>query len=188
VTKFFTSDIHLRHKNILKFDKRPYSCIEEHDADIRKRWNETVNEDDEVYIIGDIAFSGADYALDFYNSLNGKLYLIRGNHDVRRNDKNQVVDNRVLSDERIINRFEWIKDYHEMYVGNQMICLFHYPIHEWNKCHRGSWMLFGHTHGNDNHDESFKILNMGINLWRYKPVSYSEIEKIMKNRKDKEHH
>ena len=50
---YFTSDLHFGHENILRFDKRPFSSIKEHDEELIKRWNAKVKPGDTVYILGD---------------------------------------------------------------------------------------------------------------------------------------
>ena len=51
---FYTSDLHLGHANVIRFDKRPFADVEEMDQYIITRWNNRVSEDDTVYILGDI--------------------------------------------------------------------------------------------------------------------------------------
>lgn len=92
------------------------------------------------------------------------------------------------------NRIKGVEyhDYIELRVGDQLICLFHYPIFEWNKCSNESWLLYGHTHGNSVFDstigKNYKALNVGINVINYTPISYYEVEEKMKNRAILPHH
>ena len=51
---FYTSDLHLGHANVIRFDKRPFADVEEINQYIINRWNDRVSEDDTVYIVGDI--------------------------------------------------------------------------------------------------------------------------------------
>ena len=48
---FYTSDLHLGHVNVIRFDKRPFADVEEMDQYIINRWNDRVSEDDTVYIV-----------------------------------------------------------------------------------------------------------------------------------------
>lgn len=52
---FFTSDLHLGHKNILSI--RPqFDNIEDHDDFLIERWNKKVKKKDDVYILGDLSY------------------------------------------------------------------------------------------------------------------------------------
>ena len=85
MSAFVTSDLHLGHSNILSFDApdgsplRPFSSIEEMHQTIQDRWNAKVHKKDNVYILGDVAFSNT--ALRLLEGFNGRKVLIAGNHD-----------------------------------------------------------------------------------------------------------
>jgi len=59
---FFISDLHISHKNILKYDGRPYSDLAEMHVDLIKRWNEVVQPDDVVYYLCDLSFGRSETA------------------------------------------------------------------------------------------------------------------------------
>jgi calcineurin-like phosphoesterase family protein len=108
--------------------------------------------------------------------LNGKIYLIKGNHE--------------YSALRVPDRFESIKDYQELYVededatqGKQKIILFHYAMRTWNGSHRGVWQLYGHSHGTLPDDEMALSVDVGVDCHNFYPVSYEEIKEIMKRKK-----
>ena len=54
---FFTSDFHLFHKNVIRFDNRPFNDVEEMHHVIETSWNETVNKNDTVIYLGDLSFA-----------------------------------------------------------------------------------------------------------------------------------
>ena len=51
--KYYISDCHFGHLNVLRFDKRPFKNIDENDSELIRRWNERVTDEDDVYILGD---------------------------------------------------------------------------------------------------------------------------------------
>ena len=53
--RYWTSDLHLSHANIIDFCNRPYDSVDEMNEDIIRIWNETVSNDDEVWVLGDLA-------------------------------------------------------------------------------------------------------------------------------------
>ena len=83
---FYIADMHFGHKNILKYDKRPFADTEQMDEEIIRRWNERVCDDDTVYVLGDAFFKGEERSIEIMKRLNGHKRLIRGNHD-RNNGK-----------------------------------------------------------------------------------------------------
>ena len=78
---YFTSDTHFGHDKDFLWSPRGYNNIYEHDKDIIKKWNNIVSYDDEVYHLGDVMLGDNDYGLSCIKQLNGKLHIIRGNHD-----------------------------------------------------------------------------------------------------------
>lgn len=78
---FFTADLHLGHTSILKFesDKRPFTTIDEHDAQIVERWNSKVDSRDSVWVLGDVLFGRRSF--DLLHHLKGTKKLVLGNHD-----------------------------------------------------------------------------------------------------------
>lgn len=80
---FFTSDTHFFHEGIIKFCNRPFESVEEMNETLIRNWNETVPEDGTVFHLGDFAFGGWREWMSAYNRLNGKIYLILGNHDMK---------------------------------------------------------------------------------------------------------
>ena len=57
---YFTSDTHFNHENIIKYCKRPFSSIDEHDEALIKNWNDVVPEDGIVFHLGDVGFGDTD--------------------------------------------------------------------------------------------------------------------------------
>ena len=78
---FFTSDTHFGHTNIMKYCKRPFETVEEMDQTIIDNWNSVVRPEDIVFHLGDFGFCGSLRLREIVDQLNGKIYLITGNHD-----------------------------------------------------------------------------------------------------------
>ena len=80
---FFISDSHFGHRGIITFSAtapfRPFATIEEHDAELVRRWNSVVGKKDIVYHLGDFCFGKRN--LPIAAELNGDKRLIMGNHD-----------------------------------------------------------------------------------------------------------
>ena len=76
---FFTSDLHINHSRILQYCSRPFSSVEEMNAKMIERWNETVGIDDTVYVVGDMFLGKPEDAKPIISGLNGYKILILGN-------------------------------------------------------------------------------------------------------------
>lgn len=71
----FISDLHIDDENILDYEHRPFANLKEMEDTIIKNWNNKVEEDDTIYLLGDI---GNPFIL---NKLKGHIVLVCGNHD-----------------------------------------------------------------------------------------------------------
>lgn len=141
--KLYISDMHFFHEKInLQMDERGFSSCEEMNQYMIDQWNRKVVQKDEVYILGDLSFAKGRETNDLLNKLNGKLYLIVGNHDNFLRDK-----------EFDMERFVWIKPYAEISDNGRKVVLSHYPVFCYNGQYRISkagnpkaYMLYGHVH------------------------------------------
>lgn len=75
---YLASDPHLGHVNMAK--KRGFEDINEHDEYIINRWNETVNKNDKIYLLGDITMETAKH-YPLLKRLKGNIVVVGGNHD-----------------------------------------------------------------------------------------------------------
>lgn len=151
------------------------------DQIILDRINETVGVDDTLYILGDFTFRGG-IPSEYRYRINCKdLHLVLGNHD-----KRSLYD-------AYMHGFNSIQDIKEIIYCNQRIYLSHYAARVWPASHKGSWMLYGHSHSKlDNEDKASKrkTLDVGVdNTVNYnkpfgQPWSFKEIQKLFNN-KDK---
>lgn len=78
---YYISDTHFGHKNVIRYDNRPFDSIEEMDEAMIQLWNETVNDADAVYILGDFSWYKEDKTALILGKLKGHKILIKGNHD-----------------------------------------------------------------------------------------------------------
>lgn len=164
---WFSSDHHFGHKNIISHSKRPFQSVNEMDEKLIHFWNECVKKEDTVYYLGDIMFhSNGEMVRKILDSLNGKIILVKGNHD--KNIKYK-------------ERFSEICEYKEIYHddtsiegGKRPIVMCHYAFKTWNKKLYGAWNLFGHSHGNIQIE--WGACDVGVDSWNYKPVCFEQIK------------
>ena len=78
---YVTSDLHFCHSREFLYEPRGFRTIEEHDAAVIERWNSWVGPEDDVYVLGDLVLNDIDKGIEYLKMLNGKIHVIRGNHD-----------------------------------------------------------------------------------------------------------
>lgn len=78
---YLTSDHHFGHARIIELCNRPFSSVEEMNEEMIRRWNEVVIDDDTVYHLGDLSMGQADENITMTARLNGRKFLLPGNHD-----------------------------------------------------------------------------------------------------------
>ena len=74
---FLIADLHLGYKSIIEYCSRPFRSLTEMDTKLIENWNRVVNENDEVFVVGDFARKPRK----FVDKFKGKIILIKGNHD-----------------------------------------------------------------------------------------------------------
>lgn len=84
IETWFTSDSHWNHNKIIQYCNRPFLSVEQMNEEMIDRWNSVVSKEDKVYHLGDFAFGTPAQQEEIINRLNGKIYLIMGNHDSRK--------------------------------------------------------------------------------------------------------
>ncbi len=157
--RYYISDLHFYHEGMNeRMDCRGFSSVEEMNEVMIDHWNRKVRKNDEVVILGDLSLGTAEQTNQLLESLNGKLYLIYGNHDRYVNTKGFNAF-----------RFKWIKPYAELSDDNRKVIVCHYPVFCYNGQNRLdedgnplSYMLYGHVH--DSEDE--RLINQFIHLTR----------------------
>ena len=129
---FLYSDPHFGHAGVCRFLRedgsklRPWNDPAEMDEELVKRFNERVCPNDKCYFLGDVVIIRK--ALSTLARLNGDKVLIRGNHDIFRDDEYRQY-------------FRELRAYH---VINGMI-LSHIPVHE-ASLGRFGVNIHGHLH------------------------------------------
>ena len=154
---YLTSDLHFSHRNIAKFCPKTrghWDTRNDPDTmnqDMIQMWNAIVQPEDQVYILGDVAFGSAAKAVEILQQLNGSLILVEGNHD-RKN----------LRDPAFRRCFKEVHTYLEIQYAGHQICMFHYPIAEFNCQHRGALHAHGHLHGSVSGLEHYRVRDAGF--------------------------
>lgn len=144
---FYISDTHFGHENVLAFDGRPFSSVEEMESELIRRWNSVVGKGDIVYILGDFCWGKESEWIRILRRLNGNKVLIRGNHDIK-------------GSEALRKMFSDVKDYKEIKDNGRKVILSHYPIPLYHSAYDPNcYMLCGHVH--DTKENGF------LTMWKH---------------------
>lgn len=162
---WYTADTHFGHENVMKFCDRPFASVEEMDATLLTNLTDRVGQEDDLWIIGDFAYGpkseDAGYLLSIFEQLPGaRKHLIVGNHD---------------REPTLKLPWDTIAPLVELRDGplKQANTLCHYPMITWNHARRSALQLFGHVH--NNWLGSRNSINLGVDVWDFAPVQYSDV-------------
>ena len=187
---YLTSDLHFNHVNILKYEpvSRPFETVEEMNEALIANWNSKVTSSDTVYVLGDLAMGTIEASRECIKRLNGKIILIRGNHD---------------SPKRLEMYKELGIEIHDIYYlpyKGRWFILCHFPIasEEFMRMvirdNSEVVNLYGHIHHNAPKGYVDGTYHVGVDTNDLTPISIQQIwdecwpEKQMKQPEVKEYH
>ena len=150
---FFTADEHFGHDAIRKYCNRPFASVEEMDGALVANFNSCVGVGDTIYHLGDFCFKNKTSSVGYRSRLNGNNIFLKGNHDKETNDLPHIM---------------------EITIEGQFIVLAHYSMRVWNRCHYGSWQLYGHSHGTL--PPIGKQFDVGVDNNNYFPISFTQLK------------
>ena len=168
---YYTSDLHLGHENILK-QRTMFTDIEEMNSFLIEKWNKKINNNDEVYILGDFSYRSKTPVHKYLEKLKGKKHLIVGNHDADWLKKISVEDKSKY--------FLSIEHMKVLKTNKIKITLCHYPMLSYPQARRG-YMIYGHIHNNTGDDywplimRRPRMLNAGVDVNGFEPVTFEEL-------------
>jgi len=146
---WFTADTHFGHANIIRHSDRPFADVAEQDRVLTENWNAHVGPTDLVYHLGDFAYKSGRPIAEVRRRLHGQVYLFLGNHDALNEADRKL--------------FLHVGDVAEVKVaGGRRVWLSHYAHRVWPGSHRGTWHLYGHSHGSLPDDSEALSLDVGV--------------------------
>lgn len=157
---FVISDTHFGHENMYGFTytcggterrvRHEFAGSADADAEMIKRWNATVEPEDHVYHLGDVAFGSSGLAVVKY--LTGHKRLVLGNHD-----KDKITN-------YLAAGFQKVSAYHYGFKG---FMLSHIPLHPMSI--KSGWLnVHGHMHQRPPYSDQYR--NVSVERINYTPV------------------
>lgn len=160
---YVCADLHLQHKRIIDICRRQFTSITEHDEFVISSFNSVVQEDDVVYILGDVGFTPKDTLGKLVKRLNGYKILLVGNHDR-------------LKDSDYLN-MGFIKVIRHPIFYNNNIVLSHIPVQE---CFNSPYTICIHGHLHQNILTLPNFFNVNVELHDFKPMNIKIYEEKAK--------
>jgi len=163
---FITADTHFGDTNIITYEKRPFSSIEDMNKQMIASWNNVVNENDMVFHLGDVGVYPLLKMQNIIKRLNGKKILIMGNHD------------------NYLTLREWMEcGFDEVYkypiIYNEFIVMQHQPPQYINS-ETPFFYLYGHVHGTEMYPTVTKQSScVSVERWNYAPIEFGRLKKCV---------
>ena len=76
-----TSDWHFSHDKSFCYEPRGFKSAFEMNEELLYLHNHSVSRNDDVYVLGDLTVGNAEMGMKYIREMNGRLHIIRGNHD-----------------------------------------------------------------------------------------------------------
>lgn len=182
MTVWFWADPHIGHANIVRLCDRPYGDVEEMNEALLENYNSVVKPTDSAYWLGDIALGKIAETLPLVGLFNGYKLLVPGNHDrIFSGEKQKSIDRFLPEYSKVFQQI--LPEVTTFTAGKRTILLSHFPYqgdHTENDRHvdkrpvnRGLPLVHGHIHGLRKTEG--RMLNCGVDVWDYRPVSLDEI-------------
>lgn len=191
--KYFVSDLHYGHRNVINYCNRPFKDIEEMHEYMTKTWNETVKPEDSVYCLGDFSLN-PKWSASVTPHLNGIKFLVPGNHDAcypfEGRTKHLKMIERYTKD-----GWNYLGKEHLLKLSNGMnVLLSHLPYQNdagneydnrymnYKPIDKGMFLLCGHLHGR--FIKYARMIDVGIDAHNMKLVSEDKIINIINDPRD----
>lgn len=165
-----TSDSHLGHANIIRYTDRPFNSVTHMDETMIRAWNEQVAPGQWVIHLGDFSFEPER----FIDRLNGKILLVMGNHDHRRNIP--LFFNVVQHISVKIGEFNCFLTHRPLVIDEQRR---KDPVPNLEMLDHHDFIICGHVH------EKWKVrehknINVGVDAWGGKMIPYDDLVRFLR--------
>lgn len=196
--RYFTSDTHFGHENVIRFCGRPYSDVRGMNADLVRRGASVLDAGDGLWHLGDVALGRLDDTLPHLAEMASDVTLVAGNHD-RCHPSNGARSERFVEvyRERCRPRELILTNTRLVLANGEQVQVSHFPYAEthpeqkrtgeldaptdkftsWRPTDDGSWLLCGHVH--EKWRQRGRMINVGVDAWGGAPVAESAICSLM---------
>lgn len=168
---FVTSNQQFGRPGALNAYKRPFASVEEMNQHLVQKWNETVNPEDTVFVVGNFAWD-PEVAERVSGELNGQIYVIPGEWDRAIKD---VADASGTYADGMKVQYMTIGIKELRTLG---AVLTYWPMIEWPKKNKGWINFFGYPNKKYPSDHTKRVVNVSCDNWDFKPVEVANIIRL----------
>ncbi len=173
---WFSSDTHFGHDKEFIWKVRGFNSCEEMNETIIERWNERVEDGDDVWHLGDIMLGSYDN-ISYLVRLKGRIHIVYGNHDTaNRINLYNAAPNVVAAgwaDYQKINGYHFYMSHFPTITSNL----------EKESLKQCTLNLYGHTHQKTNFYLDYPFMyHVGVDSHDCAPVSAEQIIQEMKEK------
>jgi calcineurin-like phosphoesterase family protein len=171
--RWWTSDLHLTHGNIIGYCQRPFRDAEHMRASIVREFNQRIKPEDAVVHIGDLGTRGRERGvdgprgspMDALREFNGRWTLIEGNHDS--GNRVKTVGSLLLG---TLGPYRFVA--HHTPMSNDEV-----PMPVRDLCRSMDVCLCGHVHQHWRTQwlDGLLHINVGVDVNKFRPLDDSEL-------------
>ena len=181
--RYYTADLHIGHANIITYCDRPFHDVDAMDEAIVDMWNDTVTDDDEIWVLGDLALGARPGPMGLASLLRGRKILVPGNHDTCWKKKKVAASaNKIYYDAG----FELVHQPDPVTLAGQRVLRSHFPFlvpdsdqryPDFRPVDHGEWLLHGHIH--NQWRQRGRMINVGLDAWGGQLVTEAQLEELI---------
>lgn len=179
---WLTSDIHLGHDFVARH--RGFATSGKHDSHLARTWDRRIRDDDEVWVLGDVALNGWAERMQWFANRPGIKHLVLGNHD-RAHPINRNAHVHLRTYARV---FDSVQTAARM----KGLLLSHFPYDgdrgedrhtQWRLRDEGVPLVHGHLHDDVTVRRSQKgtpMVHVGLDAWGLAPVTLHQVRSLIR--------
>ena len=120
---WITSDLHIQHDKEFIWKVRGFNSITEMNDAIVSRWNNLIDKEDDIYVLGDLMLGDSNKGIEYLKRLNGKIHIVLGNHDTTNREKlyrelPNVIEIAEVGIRLKYKKYHFIMTHYPMFTGN----------------------------------------------------------------------
>ena len=164
---YLIADTHFGGDEIIRYENRPFATVDEMTQCFIANWNETVTDEDTIYVLGDFSTNQTeeeDQAI--LKELRGNKILIMGNHDQHRTPEQwRNLGFAECSQWPILYQNFFLLSHEPLYINQNM------PYAN----------IYGHVHGNVTYQSvTGQSACVCVERLQYTPIAFEELVERMK--------